>query len=125
MSKVSDRFALSILAFLLVFAICQLGFNALTLDTWMDEGKYLMKGYWYVTGKVPPYSEIDPTYYMPFAFYADGLVQWLFGIGYLPGRILMILFSVACLVLVYLVGVSLGRSRLAGVGAIGFSILVV
>jgi 4-amino-4-deoxy-L-arabinose transferase-like glycosyltransferase len=62
---------------------------------------------------------------MPFAFYADGLVQWLFGIGYLPGRILMILFSVACLVLVYLVGESLGRSRLAGVGAIGFSILVV
>jgi hypothetical protein len=117
MSKVSDRFALSILAFFLVYAICRLGFNALTLDTWMDEGKYLMKGYWYVTGKIPPYSEIDPTYYMPLVFYADGLVQWLFGIGYLPGRILMILFSVACLVLVYLVGENLGRSRLAGVGA--------
>jgi hypothetical protein len=32
----------------LLFAVGQLGFNAVTLDTWMDEGKYLMKGYWYL-----------------------------------------------------------------------------
>ena len=36
----------------LLFAVGQLGFNAVALDTWMDEGKYLMKGYWYFTGKI-------------------------------------------------------------------------
>ncbi|MGH6755240.1 MAG: hypothetical protein ACREDP_24055, partial [Bradyrhizobium sp.] len=54
-----------ILTFVLLFAICQLGYNAFTLDSWMDEGKYLMKGYWYLTGQVPPYSTVDPTFYMP------------------------------------------------------------
>lgn len=115
--KAGDRFVPWILIALLLFAICQLGFNALTLDTWMDEGKYLMKGYWYLTGQIPPYSTIDPTFYMPLPFYTVGSMEWLFGIGYLPGRLLMILFAVACLVLVYLTGARIGRSRLAGAGA--------
>ena len=38
----------------LLFVVGQPGFNAVTLDTWMDEGKYLMKGYWYFTGKIAP-----------------------------------------------------------------------
>jgi hypothetical protein len=42
--KASDRFALPILIVCLLFVVGQLGFKALTLDTWMDEGKYLMKG---------------------------------------------------------------------------------
>ena len=115
--KASDRFASWMLIACLLFAICQLGFNVLTLDTWMDEGKYLMKGYWYLTGQVPPYSAIDPTFYMPLSFYTVGSMEWLFGIGYLPGRVLMVLFAVACLVLVYLTGARIGGSRLAGVGA--------
>ena len=115
--KASDRFALPILIVCLLFAICQLAFNALTLDTWMDEGKYLMKGYWYLTGQVPPYSTIDPTFYMPLPFYSVGAMEWLFGIGYLPGRALAIFFAMACLVLVYLTGARIGLSRLAGVGA--------
>ena len=106
-----------ILIVCLLFAICQLAFNALTLDTWMDEGKYLMKGYWYLTGQVPPYSTIDPTFYMPLPFYSVGAMEWLFGIGYLPGRALAIFFAMACLVLVYLTGARIGLSRLAGVGA--------
>ena len=115
--KASDRFALPILIVCLLFAICQLGFNALTLDTWMDEGKYLMKGYWYLTGQVPSYSTIDPTFYMPLPFYSVGAMEWLFGIGYLPGRALAIFFAIVCLVLVYLTGARIGHSRLAGVGA--------
>jgi hypothetical protein len=115
--KASDRFASWMLIVCLLFAIYQLGFNALTLDTWMDEGKYLMKGYWYLTGQIPPYSTLDPTFYMPLSFYTVGSMEWLFGIGYLPGRVLMILFAVTCLVLVYLTGARIGRSRLAGVGA--------
>lgn len=101
----------------LLFATCQLGFNALTLDTWMDEGKYLMKGYWYLTGQIPPYSTLDPTWYMPLPFYSVGSMEQLFGVGYLPGRALAILFAVACLVLVYLAGARIGQSRLAGAGA--------
>ncbi len=115
--KASDRFALPILIVCLLFAICQLAFNAFTLDTWMDEGKYLMKGYWYLTGQVPSYSTIDPTFYMPLPFYSVGAMEWLFGIGYLPGRALAIFFAIACLVLVYLTGARIGHSRLAGVGA--------
>ena len=113
----SDRFASWMLIACLLFAILQLGFNALTLDTWMDEGKYLMKGYWYLTGKVPPYSTVDPTFYMPLPFYSVGSMELLFGAGYLPGRALAMFFGIACLVLVYLVGARIGRSRLAGVGA--------
>jgi hypothetical protein len=115
--KAGDRFALPILIVCLLFAVCQLAFNALTLDTWMDEGKYLMKGYWYLTGQVPPYSAIDPTFYMPLPFYSVGAMEWLFGIGYLPGRALAIFFAITCLVLVYLTGARIGHSRLAGVGA--------
>jgi hypothetical protein len=83
----------------------------------MDEGKYLMKGYWYLTGQLVPYSKIDPTFYMPLSFYPVGSVQWLFGIGYLPGRILMTVIAIACLVLVYMTGTRIGGSRLAGVAA--------
>jgi hypothetical protein len=113
----SDRFALWALTACLLFAIVQLGFNVFTLDTWMDEGKYLMKGYWYMTGQVPPYSSVDPTFYMPLPFYSVGAMERLFGIGYLPGRALMVVFAIACLVLVYLAGVRIGRSRLAGAAA--------
>ena len=112
-----DRFARWMLLACLLFAIGQLGFNAFTLDTWMDEGKYLMKGYWYLTGRLPPYSTLDPTFYMPLSFYTVGAMEWLFGIGYLPGRALMVLFAIGCLVLVYRTGTLIGRSRLAGVGA--------
>jgi hypothetical protein len=114
----SDRLAFAALSVVILFAIGQLAFNAFTLDTWMDEGKYLMKGFWYVTGRVRPYSEVDPTYYMPIIFYADGLMEWIFGIGYLPGRVLSILFAIGCLILVYLTGRHMGRSRVAGVAAV-------
>ena len=64
----------------LLFAVGQLGFNAVTLDTWMDEGKYLMKGYRYFTGKIAPYSTVDPSFYMPLSFYSVAPMEWLFGV---------------------------------------------
>ena len=102
----------------LLFAVGQLGFNAVTLDTWMDEGKYLMKGYWYFTGKIAPYSTVDPSFYIPLSFYSVAPMEWLFGVGYLPGRVLLIVFALGCLVLAYLTGARTGRSRLAGVSAV-------
>src|SRR6185295_18444893 len=92
--------------------------NAVTLDTWMDEGKYLTNGYWYFTGKIAPYSTVDPSFYMPLSFYSVAPMEWLFGVGYLPGRVLMIVFALGCLVLAYLTGARTGRSRLAGVSAV-------
>ena len=113
-----DGVASAIFVLVLLLAFVQLASNAITLDTWMDEGKYLMKGYWYVTDRIPSYSAIDPTYYMPLIFYVDGLMQWIFGIGYMSGRIAMTAFSIGCLVLVYLAGQNIGRSRLAGLAAV-------
>jgi hypothetical protein len=113
-----DRVALVVLVTVLVFAVGQLMLNVVALDTWMDEGKYLMKGIWYVAGTVAPYSSADPTFYMPFFFYEVGVAQWLFGLGYLPGRLLMVACAIGCLVLVYALGASIGRSRIAGAAAV-------
>jgi hypothetical protein len=92
-SQPRDRFASWMLIACLLFAVGQLGFNAVTLDTWMDEGKYLMKGYRYFIGKIAPYSTVDPSFYMPLSFYSVAPMEWLFGVGYLPGRVLMIVFA--------------------------------
>lgn len=107
-----------ILIITFVFGVGQLVFNAATLDTWLDEGNYLMKGYWYVSNQVTPYSEIDPTGYMPLFFYLVGWVQEIFGIGYAPGRALTVFFATGCLILVYLIGFKLGRTPIAGIGAL-------
>jgi hypothetical protein len=117
-SQPRDRFVSWMLIACLLFAVGQLGFNAVTLDTWMDEGKYLMKEYWYFTGKIAPYSTVDPSFYMPLSFYSVAPMEWLFGVGYLPGRVLMIVFALGCLVLAYLTGARTGRSRLTGVSAV-------
>jgi hypothetical protein len=98
-SQPRDRFASWMLIACPLFAVGQLGFNAATLDTWMDEGKYLMKGYWYFTGKIAPYSTVDPSFYMPLSFSSVAPMEWLFGVRYLPGRVLMIVFALGCLVL--------------------------
>ena len=111
----------------LLFAVGQLGFNAATLDAWMDEGKYLMKGYWYFTGKIAPYSTVDPSFYMPLSFYSFAPMEWLFGVGYLPGRVLMIVFALGCLVLALVSCLSLAlvfvllvvRSRVLAYGTSG------
>jgi 4-amino-4-deoxy-L-arabinose transferase-like glycosyltransferase len=55
---------------------------------------------------------------MPLSFYSVAPMEWLFGVGYLPGRVLMIVFALGCLVLAYLTGARTGRSRLAGVSAV-------
>ncbi len=116
--KLNDRIAICTLTVCLLFALGQLSFNAFTLDTWMDEGKYLMKGYWYLTGQLQPYSVLDPTWYMPIPFYSVGWMERLFGVGYLPGRALAMFFAMACLILAYLTGSRIGHSRLAGVSAV-------
>jgi hypothetical protein len=58
------------------------------------------------------------SFYMPLSFYSVAPMEWLFGVGYLPGRVLMIVFALGCLVLAYLTGARTGRSRLASVSAV-------
>jgi hypothetical protein len=83
----------------------------------MDEGKYLIKGHWYFTGKIAPYSTVDPSFYMPLSFYSVAPMEWLFGVGYLPGRVLMIVLHLT--VLYSLISLARGLAvRLAGVGAV-------
>jgi hypothetical protein len=99
----------------LLFAVGQLGFNAVTLDTWMDEGKVPDEGVLVFTGKIAPYSTVDPSFYIAVVLQrrSDGMA-----VRDLPGRVLMIVFAVGCLVLAYLTGARTGRSRLAGVSAV-------
>ncbi len=56
--------------------------------TWVDEVTYLIKSWTYITGQVAPYSDQDPTWYMPLYFYELGLWQKIFGPGITQGRIL-------------------------------------
>jgi hypothetical protein len=49
--------------------------------TWVDEVTYTIKSWWYVTGTVSPYTDRDPTWYMPLYFYQLGLWQGLTGQG--------------------------------------------
>lgn len=49
--------------------------------TWVDEVTYTVKSWWYITGAVSPYTDRDPTWYMPLYFYQLGLWQALAGQG--------------------------------------------
>lgn len=76
----------------------------LYLNSWLDEGNYLMKSYWYVTGRVKPYSAEDSTWYMPIYFYLLGFWQVIFGIGHYSGRILSSILGVLNMIMVIFIG---------------------
>lgn len=38
-------------------------------------GKVPDEGYWYFTGKIAPYSTVDPSLYMPLSFYSVAPVE--------------------------------------------------
>ncbi|MBZ0215287.1 MAG: hypothetical protein K8F25_01935 [Fimbriimonadaceae bacterium] len=84
--------SLSAVALSAIFVFYLLASNIVGLDTWLDEGNYLAKGWWYVNGDLEPYSTTEPTLYMPLFFYFMGWLQLVFGEGYTAGRV----FSVIC-----------------------------
>jgi hypothetical protein len=60
---------------------------ALTQNSLMDEGEYLLKGYLFVTRQYWPFQEYGIwTNQMPFAFLIPGWVQMIFGVGIQTGR---------------------------------------
>lgn len=83
---------------------------AFTLLSVEDEGGYLLKGYWYVTGQYIPFQDYGPfTNHMPLAFLIPGYIQQWFGTGLRSGR-----FFAVFLGLLFLVGLWLLVRRLAG-----------
>src|SRR6516165_9182316 len=68
---------------------------------------------------------------MPLSFYSFAPMEWLFGVGYLPGRVLMIVFALGCLVLALVSCLSLAlvfvllvvRSRVLAYGTSGIILL--
>jgi len=73
--------------------------------TWvgMDEGYYLIKGYWFLTGKQVPFSVNGAiTNKPPFAFLIPGLSQFI-SPGILSGRIFAILTTIISLIGLWLI----------------------
>lgn len=81
------------------------------LETNLDEGAYLLKGFMFATGKYFPYQEFGFwTNHMPLAFLIPGWVQRLFGPGLEAGRYFMVL-----VLGISLIGVWLTARRFSGV----------
>lgn len=60
---------------------------ALTQNSLMDEGEYLLKGLFFVTGQYRPFQDYGVwTNQMPLAFLIPGWVQQVFGVGIRTGR---------------------------------------
>ena len=85
--------------------------------TWLDETTYVIKSWWYVSGKVEPYSPSDPTAYLPLHFFSLGAWQWLFGHDLIIARMWPVTLTAINIVLVTLLLRRLG----AGVWAMGFA----
>ena len=61
--------------------------SAHRLPSRVDEGSFIIKGYYYVTDRYMPFQEYGPwTNNMPLAYYIPGLAQSLFGPGLRTGR---------------------------------------
>ncbi len=93
------------------------------LPSRVDEGSYLIKGYYYLTGRYVPFEEYGPwTNNMPLAYYIPGVGQVLFGPGLMAGRYFAIFIT-----LLTLIGLWLVMRRLRGKwwALLGISALVI
>ena len=93
------------------------------LPSRVDEGSYLIKGYYYLTGRYVPFEEYGPwTNNMPLAYYVPGVGQVLFGPGLMAGRYFAIFIT-----LLTLIGLWLVMRRLRGKwwALLGISALVI
>lgn len=70
-----------------ITALVRLWGFALSQNSLMDEGEYLLKGHFFVTGQYWPFQDYGLwTNQMPFAFLIPGWVQMIFGVGIRTGR---------------------------------------
>jgi len=89
--------------------IIQILLFAHTQDSILDEGLYLLKGYWFAAGKYVPFQPYGPwTNKMPLSFLIPGVVQKVFGPGMRTGRYYAIAISLLILFGLYIVARRLG-----------------
>ncbi len=62
-------------------------------QTFVEEVSALVRGWWYATGTITPYTPADVPAEMPLYFYELGYWQRLLGAGHLSGRILSIVLG--------------------------------
>ena len=80
---------------LVIFVFLLMAFTyAHQLPSRVDEGSFLIKGYYYWAGKYQPFEDYGPwTNNMPLAYYIPGLAQVVFGPGLRTGRYFMIFLT--------------------------------
>ncbi|WP_448030813.1 ArnT family glycosyltransferase [Bradyrhizobium liaoningense] len=110
----ADLLFIAAVAIWLIQAVYMIGH----VESWLDEGLYLIKSNEYFSGRVQPYSLEDATAYPPLYFYVLGAAQWLFGQGHLSGRLLSVLLSLCTLVLLRKSADRCLRDRLAAALAV-------
>jgi hypothetical protein len=70
-----------------VLLLFQLLYYAHHTPSQLDEGSFLIKGYYFVSGIFQPFQEYGPwTNNMPLSYYIPGLAQFVFGPGLQTGR---------------------------------------
>jgi len=80
-----------------------------SLDSILDEGAYLFKGYLFIIGQYTPYQPYGPwTNKMPLSFLLQGVVQYLFGPGLGAGRYFSIFLAMLMLLGLWLLARRLG-----------------
>ncbi len=108
----AEKYWYWVLIFAFAFFIIQSIVNIWLMLSWLDEAKYFMKGFWYVTGQVLPYSHEDATGYPPMFFYELGWWQQIFGIGIYTVRIFSLCAGLLNLGVLYVVSNEIFKSKI-------------
>ena len=90
---------------------------------WMDEGRNLIRSYWYASSQVQPYSNFDPTWQMPIWFYLNGWWQMLFGIGHISSRSFSSILGFINLLFLYKIVNLFYRNKIYGLLAVSIFVL--
>lgn len=108
--KSNSNLALALAALAAIICLAQAWQYAHTLQSNLDEGAYLYKGYLFASGRYTLYQDYGPwSNHMPLAFLIPGVVQVLFGPSLAVGRYFALLLAA-----LILLGTWLLTRRLAG-----------
>ncbi|MCD6356902.1 MAG: hypothetical protein J7L66_06400 [Anaerolineaceae bacterium] len=93
------------------------------LPSRVDEGSFLIKGYYFVSGKYKPFEDYGPwTNNMPLAFLIPGVPQYLFGPGIRTGRYFAIFMAFMNLIGLWVLMKGLRGKWWALIPALAFSL---
>jgi len=88
---------------ILIVVCCTFIFQAFSLahhlPSRVDEGSFLIKGYYFISGKYKPFEDYGPwTNNMPLAYLIPGIPQYLIGPGLRTGRYFAIFIAATTLI---------------------------